>query len=95
MRYDLAFFLCCCKSFLGSSTTEPGQEDFYEALQISRDATPEEIKRAYKRQSLQMHPDKLAQRGQQVTEADQARFQRMKEAYEVRHKHKLHSMLSI
>lgn len=30
-----------------------------------------------------MHPDKLAQRGQTVTEADQAKFTRMKEAYEV------------
>ena len=83
MRYDLAFFLCCCKSFLGSSVSESGQDDFYEVLGIDRDASPEEIKRAYKRQSLQMHPDKLAQRGQQVTEADQAKFQRMKEAYEV------------
>lgn len=80
MRYDLAFFLCCCKSFLGSSSD--GEEDFYEVLGIERDAAPDDIKRAYKRQSLQMHPDKLAQRGKQVTEADQARFQRMKEAYE-------------
>jgi len=85
MRYDLAFFLCCCKSFLGSATSDNSQDDFYEVLGISTDATPEEIKRAYKRQSLQMHPDKLAQRGQQITEADQAKFQRMKEAYEVRY----------
>jgi len=82
MRYDLAFFLCCCKSFLGSSSQREGEEDFYEILSIDRDATPEEIKRAYKRKSLQMHPDKLAQRGKQVTDVDQARFQRMKEAYE-------------
>ena len=30
-----------------------------------------------------MHPDKLAQKGKTVTEEDQARFTRMKEAYEV------------
>uniref|UniRef100_A0A7S4UY41 J domain-containing protein n=1 Tax=Ditylum brightwellii TaxID=49249 RepID=A0A7S4UY41_9STRA len=81
MRCDLTFFLCCCKSFLGSKNG--GEEDFYELLGLEHDASPEEIKRAYKRQSLQMHPDKLAQRGKQVTEADQARFTRMKEAYEV------------
>jgi DnaJ family protein A protein 5 len=81
MRYDLAFFLCCCKSFLGSDPE--GEECFYSLLGLERDATPDEIKRAYKRQSLQMHPDKLAQKGKVVTEADQARFTAMKEAYEV------------
>lgn len=83
MRYDLAFFLCCCKSFLGTpKENNNGEESFYELLGIDRDASAEDIKRAYKRQSLQMHPDKLAQRGQTVTEANQAKFTRMKEAYE-------------
>lgn len=84
MRYDLAFFLCCCKSFLGSEN-ENG-EDFYTLLEVERDASPEELKRAYKKRSLQMHPDKLAQRGKAVTVEDQARFAKMKEAYEVRSK---------
>ncbi|KAG7346150.1 chaperone DnaJ domain containing protein [Nitzschia inconspicua] len=83
MRYDLAFFLCCCKSFLGSpEEDQQNEESFYSLLGVERDASPDEIKRAYKRQSLQMHPDKLAQRGKTVTEADQAKFTRMKEAYE-------------
>jgi DnaJ-class molecular chaperone len=81
MRYDLAFFLCCCKSFLHSSTRN--STDYYDLLGIDKDATQDEVKRAYKRQSLQMHPDKLAQRGMTVTEQDQAKFQKMKEAYEV------------
>lgn len=81
MRYDLAFFLCCCKSFFGD---EPeGSADFYSLLGVDRDASPEEIKKAYKRKSLQMHPDKLAQKGLTVTEESQALFTRMKEAYEV------------
>jgi len=81
MRYDLAFFLCCCKSFLHSSTQN--STDYYELLGVDKDATQEDVKRAYKTQSLKMHPDKLAQRGRKVTEEDQARFQKMKEAYEV------------
>mmetsp|Transcript_27781 Transcript_27781/g.39754 ORF Transcript_27781/g.39754 Transcript_27781/m.39754 type:complete len:531 (-) Transcript_27781:8-1600(-) len=81
MRYDLAFFLCCCKSFLHSSTRN--STDYYELLGIDKDASQDDVKRAYKKQSLQMHPDKLAQRGMTVTEVDQERFQKMKEAYEV------------
>ncbi|GKY96172.1 hypothetical protein MPSEU_000577000 [Mayamaea pseudoterrestris] len=82
MRYDLSFFLCCCKSFLGSSSKKD-EENFYALLQIDSDASPDEIKRAYKQQSLIMHPDKLAQKGLQPTPEDHLKFTRMKEAYEV------------
>lgn len=80
MRFDLAFLLCCCKAFLGPDDEE---ENYYDLLAVDSNATAEEIKKAYKRQSLQMHPDKLAQRGKTVTAEDQAKFTRMKEAYEV------------
>jgi len=80
-RLDIAFILCCCRACLGSSDKQ-NEESFYDLLGVERDATQDEIKRAYKRQSLQMHPDKFAQRGETVTEEDQARFTRMKDAYE-------------
>jgi DnaJ domain/Transmembrane Fragile-X-F protein len=87
MRLDLSFFLCCCRSFLGTDDgyNEDGspRSSFYELLGLERDASPDDIKRAYKRQAVRMHPDKLAQRGQAVTSDDQAQFTRMKEAYEV------------
>lgn len=96
MRLYLAFFVCCCKSFLGpdtdeTTTGEDGEKakttststNYYSLLQIPRDASPDEIKRAYKKQSLLMHPDKLTQRGITVTASDQAKFTNLKEAYEV------------
>lgn len=84
MRFDIAFFLCCCRSFLSSSGRDDEEkETFYDLLGVSRKATPDELKRAYKRQSLLVHPDKLAQRGGTVTAADRDRFTRMRHAYEV------------
>lgn len=82
VRLDLAFILCCCRACLGGGSRDE-EESFYDLLGLERDASSEEIKRAYKRRSLDLHPDKIAQRGKVVTEADQARFTRMKEAYEV------------
>ncbi len=79
-RWDLAFFLCCCRACLGSSASE--EESYYSLLGVEPDATNEQLKKAYKKKSLQMHPDKLAQKGLTVSPEDQARFTKMKEAYE-------------
>ena len=50
---------------------------------MDKNATTEDIKKAYKKQSLQMHPDKLAQRGVEVTAEHSLKFQKMKDAYDV------------
>jgi molecular chaperone DnaJ len=52
--------------------------DYYQLLGVSRDATSEEIKKAYRKLALQYHPD----RNQGSKEAE-GRFKEVTEAYEV------------
>lgn len=56
----------------------PGEVDYYETLGVSRDATPEEIKRAYRRLARQYHPD--VNPGDKQAEE---KFKAINEAYEV------------
>jgi len=49
--------------------------DYYEVLGVSRDATPEDIKKAYRRLARQLHPD--------VNPAEEERFKEVTKAYEV------------
>lgn len=52
--------------------------DYYELLGVSRDASAEEIKKAYRKKAVQYHPDK--HKGDKAMEA---KFKEVSEAYEV------------
>lgn len=54
-------------------------EEYYEVLGVSRSATGEEIKRAYRKLALKWHPDKNLDR----REVAEMNFKRLSEAYEV------------
>lgn len=50
-------------------------KDYYDILGVKKDATTDEIKRAYRKQAHQHHPDKDG--------GDEARFKELNEAYQV------------
>ncbi len=54
------------------------KRDYYEVLEISKNATPEEIKKAYRKKAIQFHPDKNPDN----KEAED-KFKEAAEAYEV------------
>jgi molecular chaperone DnaJ len=53
-------------------------QDFYDILSVSKNASPEEIKKAYRRLAMQHHPDRNA--GNPQSEAE---FKKINEAYSV------------
>lgn len=58
-------------------------EDAYRVLEISPDATDDEIRSAYRRQALKHHPDKVASLGEDVRLAAEKKFQDINRAKEI------------
>lgn len=54
-----------------------GKTDYYQLLGVSKNATPDELKRAYRKQALQYHPDK------NKTKEAEEKFKEINQAYEV------------
>lgn len=54
-----------------------GKRDYYEVLGVARDATPEAIKKAYRRLAIQLHPDR-----NKAADAEE-KFKELSEAYAV------------
>ncbi|KAJ1462642.1 hypothetical protein M885DRAFT_162537 [Pelagophyceae sp. CCMP2097] len=70
--------MCCLRPLLNPD----GDDEFYVALGVPRDASEKLIKKQYRKLSLSLHPDKMAQRGRTSTEAEREQFLSMKEAYD-------------
>jgi DnaJ like chaperone protein len=57
-------------------------ESSYKVLEISPNATVEEIKKAYRNMALKHHPDKVSYLGEDIRKAAEVKFQKVNEAYE-------------
>lgn len=57
-------------------------ESAYRVLEITPDATDEEVKKAYKRMALKHHPDRVATLGEDVKKAAEEKFKAVAAAYE-------------
>lgn len=91
---DSAEALCLTSQATGAPSTEILRilqtKDYYSILQIKKDASEDEIKKAYKKLALKLHPDKNSARGaedafKKVSEAVQCLTDRAKEAAQKRH----------
>jgi molecular chaperone DnaJ len=54
------------------------KKDYYELLGVAREASPDEVKKAYRRMAMQYHPDR-----NQGDKTAEAKFKEISEAYEV------------
>ena len=54
----------------------------YDILEITPEATNEEVKKAYRRLAVEYHPDKVAHLGEDIRKAATEKFQKLSAAYE-------------
>jgi DnaJ like chaperone protein len=55
----------------------------YEVLEIKKDASEEQIKKAYRQLALKNHPDRVAYLGEEIRKKANEKFAKINEAYEI------------
>lgn len=59
------------------------KRDYYEVLGVAKNATADEIKKAYRKKAIQYHPDKYADKPESEQKAAEEKFKEAAEAYDV------------
>ncbi|MGQ9848010.1 MAG: DnaJ domain-containing protein [Bacteroidales bacterium] len=63
-------------------------ENAYKILEVSPNATDNEIKKAYRKLAIEHHPDKVSYLGEEIQKKAQEKFKKINEAYEFIKKHR-------
>ncbi len=69
-------------SSYGGYRSTSSLENDYKILEVSPDATDEEVKKAYRAAAKKHHPDKVSHLGEDVRKAAEVKFAQVNEAYE-------------
>ena len=59
------------------------KRDYYEVLGVGKNATADEIKKAYRKKAIQFHPDKYSDKPESEQKAAEEKFKEAAEAYDV------------
>ncbi|MDE6338266.1 MAG: molecular chaperone DnaJ [Muribaculaceae bacterium] len=59
------------------------KRDYYEVLGVSKNATADEIKKAYRKKAIQYHPDRQGDKSEAEKKAAEEKFKEAAEAYDV------------
>lgn len=65
-----------------SYSTRTASDNDYKILEVSPDATDDEVKKAYRAAAKKHHPDKVSHLGEEVRKDAEAKFAKVNEAYE-------------
>ncbi|HPD95348.1 MAG: TerB family tellurite resistance protein [Bacteroidales bacterium] len=60
----------------------PVLDKYYTILEVSPNATNEDIKKAYRKMAIKYHPDKVSHLGEDIRQAAEQKFKEVNEAYE-------------
>lgn len=64
-------------------TSGNSSENAYKVIGVDPDASEQEIKRAYRKLTLQHHPDRVSQHGADVERSAKEKYQKIVDAYEI------------
>jgi DnaJ like chaperone protein len=69
-------------SSTGYRSTYNNIENDYKILEINANASDEEVKKAYRKEAMKHHPDKVNHLGDDIRKAAEERFAKLNESYE-------------